>query len=112
MSDLQIQRARELRHNMTDAERALWRELRHAALGGRFRRQAPVGKYIVDFVCLEARLIVEVDGGQHAESSGDEERDRWLASQGFRVLRFWNNHVLGNMRGVLEVIYGALQARR
>ena len=111
MTDLQTERARELRQNMTDAERALWRELRQGALGAKFRRQAPVGKYIVDFACLEARLIVEVDGGQHAESRGDEERDRWLASQGFRVLRFWNNDVLGNLRGVLEVIVEAQQTR-
>jgi very-short-patch-repair endonuclease len=112
MTDLQTQRARELRRNMTDAERALWRRLRRGTLGGKFRRQAPVGQYIVDFACLEARLVVEVDGGQHAESRGDDERDRWLASQGFRVLRFWNNDVLGNIRGVLEVIAEALQERR
>jgi very-short-patch-repair endonuclease len=111
MTDHQTRRARELRHNMTDAERTLWRELRRTALGARFRRQAPVGQYIVDFACLEARLIVEVDGGQHAESRNDERRDRCLASQGFRVLRFWNNDVLGNMRAVLEVIVEALKQR-
>jgi len=111
MTELQIQRARELRRNMTDAERALWRELRGGALGGRFRRQVPVGQYIVDFVCLEKHLIVEIDGGQHAERQSDQERDRWLESQGFRVLRFWNNEVLGNVRGVLEVLVEALRDR-
>ncbi len=111
MTELQGGRARELRRNMTDAERALWRELRGGALGGKFRRQAPLGRYIVDFVCLEKHLIVEVDGGQHAENRSDQERDRWLESQGFRVLRFWNNEVLGNMSGVLEVIAEALRDR-
>ena len=98
--------ARRLRKNMTDAERVLWRELRAARLGGyRFRRQTPLGKYVVDFVCLEARLVVEVDGGQHVErQEEDARRTAWLESQGFRVLRFWNNEVLGNLEGTKEVI--------
>ena len=98
--------ARNLRANSTDAERALWQHLRANRLRGhKFRRQAPIGQYIVDFACFEARLIIELDGGQHAERS-KYERDRtaWLQAQGFRVLRFWNTDVLNNLDGVKEVI--------
>ena len=94
--------ARQLRARMTDAERKLWfavKDLRFAAF--KFRRQVPVGPYIADFLCFEKRLIVEVDGGQHADSVGDAERDNWLAQNEFRVLRFWNNDVLQNLEGVL-----------
>ena len=111
MTDQPTQPARELRREMTDAERALWRVLRRAALTVRLRRQVPVGRYIVDPACLERRVIVEADGGRHAEGAGDDERDRWLESQGFRVLRFWNNEVLRNVRGVLEVIMETLRRR-
>jgi very-short-patch-repair endonuclease len=99
-------RARELRKNLTDAERALWQHLRHRQIGGqRFRRQHPIGPYIVDFFCFEKRLIVEIDGGQHSEQVAyDEERTKWLEARGFRVLRFWNNDVLGNIEGVKQVI--------
>jgi very-short-patch-repair endonuclease len=73
--------------------------------GLRFRRQEPVGQYIVDFLCYEVRMVIEVDGGQHAEQKQiDKERDNWLASQDFRVLRFWDNEVLTNVEGVLEKI--------
>ena len=98
--------ARRLRQNATDAERALWRHLRAARLDGhKFRRQAPIGRYVVDFVCFEARLIVEVDGGQHAaQQRQDAQRTVWLAAQGFRVLRFWNTEVLGEVEAVKEVI--------
>ncbi len=103
------ERARSLRRNATDAERLLWRHLRKRQLSGyRFRRQQPVGPYIVDFLCFERRLIVEVDGGQHAESRYDSERTEWLESKGFRVLRFWNTEVLGNMEGVGHEIVEAL----
>ena len=100
------QAARKLRQNATDPERALWQQVRAARLGGhKFRRQTPIGRYIVDFVCLEARLIVEVDGGQHAERQRqDAQRTAWLASQGFRMLRFWNTDVLGDMEAVKAVI--------
>src|SRR5262245_4132730 len=99
------QNARELRKNMTDAERALWRLLRQRQLNGlRFRRQVPIDHYIVDFACLEARLVIEVDGGQHFESQSDKRRDAHLRSQGFRVLRLWNNDVLSNPDGVHRVI--------
>jgi len=103
-------RARELRKNPTDAERALWKHLRLRQAGGhKFRRQQIIGQYIVDFVCFERRLIIKVDGGQHSEESAyDRERDKWLAEQGFHVLRFWNNQVLKEMETVREVIEKAL----
>jgi len=103
-----VSHARELRRNLTDAESLLWRELRMRTLGVKFRRQVPIGSYIVDFACLQRRLIIELDGGQHLESAADAERDRWLRTQGFRVLRFWNNDVFRNLQGVLETIAGHL----
>lgn len=97
--------SKQLRQNSTDAERKLWSCLRNSQLEGfKFRRQAPIGKYIVDFVCLEKCLIVEVDGGQHAENIKDKERDSWLESEGYKVIRFWNKEVLAETNGVLEVI--------
>jgi very-short-patch-repair endonuclease len=95
--------AKQLRSNSTDLERLLWSRLRANRLTGfKFRRQLPIGPYIVDFACCEARLIVELDGGQHAETVlQDASRDDWLGEQGFRVLRFWNNDVLENLDGVL-----------
>jgi len=78
--------------------------LRLKNLGYKFRRQAVIGPYIVDFVCFEKKLIVEVDGGQHADSRNDQERDQWLKQCGYKVLRFWNNDVLGNRNGVVEKI--------
>src|SRR6266404_2835045 len=98
-------RARQLRSNPTDAEMRLWSKLRRKQIDGhRFRRQVPIGPYIADFVCLERRLVIEVDGGQHSESIADDARTAWLEGQGFCVLRFWNNDVLGNTEGVLTVI--------
>ena len=98
--------AKRLRQEMTDAERVMWRELRaHRFAGFKFKRQEPWGSYVVDFVCYEAKLIVELDGGQHAnQQEADEERTRWLASRGFRVVRFWNNDVLTNIAGVMQEI--------
>jgi very-short-patch-repair endonuclease len=101
-------RARGLRRSMTDAEQALWRELRRASLGWRFRRQFAIPPYIVDFACLEARLIVEADGGQHAVSEADGRRDAYLRRHGWRILRFWNNDILANRAGVLQRIADAL----
>lgn len=103
-------RARELRNNPTEAERARWKHLRLRQLEGqKFRRQQPLGRYIVDFVCLETRLIIELDGGQHAgQGASDAERTAWLEAHGFRVLRFWNHEVLRNIDAVKEVIRGAL----
>ena len=95
---------------MTDAEQALWRSLRDRQVEGyRFRRQVPIGTYIADFACLEKRLIVEVDGGQHAINEADDKiRDAWLEREGYRALRFWNNDVLSNRNGVLQRISEAL----
>ncbi|NBB26548.1 DUF559 domain-containing protein [Porphyrobacter sp. SLTP] len=99
-----------MRREPTEAEAKLWSMLRGARLCGlKFKRQEQVGDYIVDFVCFGARLIVEADGGQHAESVHDAVRDDWLRAQGFRVLRFWNNDILGNPDGVARVILDAAQ---
>lgn len=101
--------AKRLRRNPTDAERTLWRALRGGQLGGaKFRRQQPVGPYIADFVCHQCRLIVEADGGQHAESAKDDVRTRFLEAAGYRVLRFWNHEILTNPGGVLIKIEYAL----
>jgi very-short-patch-repair endonuclease len=90
-------------------ERVLWYQLRSRRLNGfKFVRQEPLGSYTVDFICRERRLIVEADGGQHADSAHDAVRDKWLVSQKYRVLRFWNSEILENMSGVLEVIAKAL----
>lgn len=104
------ERARNLRRDMTEAEQRLWRMLRSPQTEGyRFRRQAPIGGFIADFVCHAARLIVEIDGGQHDPSSETEaSRTRFLEAEGYRVLRFWNNEVLGNPEGVCAVIADAL----
>lgn len=98
---------------MTDAERTLWSHLRRKQLGYRFRRQVPFGRYIADFVCFDRRLILEVDGGHHADQMAqDDERTTWLESLGFRVLRFWNSQVLQETEGVLEAIMDALRPAR
>ena len=100
---------RTLRANPTKAEHLLWQMLRQRQVDGRkFRRQQLIGRYIVDFVCLEFRLVVEVDGGQHADSQSDVSRDAWLKSEGYRVLRLWNNDVLQNLEGCVEAIRLAL----
>jgi len=102
--------ARRLRKSMTDAEALLWRRLRNRQCGdSKFRRQAPIGPYIVDFLCWDAKLIIELDGGQHANDPSDRIRQREIESLGFRVLRFWNNDVLENMEGVFETILGTLR---
>src|SRR5579862_8363189 len=95
-------RARTLRKEMTIAERHLWRAIRREALGCKFRRQHPIGPYILDFVSLEHNLVIEVDGGQHFENERDIRRDAYLRNLGFRVRRFWNNEVLANRDAVLE----------
>lgn len=98
--------AKSLRTHMTDAEARLWYRLRaHRFMGLKFKRQKPIGRYIVDFVCLEQFLVIELDGGQHVEQAGrDRERDEYLCERGYRVLRFWNHQVLGEMEAVLERI--------
>jgi len=104
-----LKRAKRLRREMTDAEKKLWVHLRDQRLGGfKFRKQQPIGPYIADFVCQSRRLIVEADGSQHLESAHDLCRDAFLMSKGYRVLRFWNNHILLEMDGVLTAIHAAL----
>jgi adenine-specific DNA-methyltransferase len=107
-----LAKARSLRGRTTDAERSLWRSLRNRQLGGaKFRRQHPIGGYVVDFYCQEAYLAVELDGGQHVASDmnrQDERRTAELMSKGIRLLRFWDNEVLTNERGVLQKIAEAI----
>ena len=87
----------------------LWRALRSRRFAGfKFRRQVPIGRYIADFVCYEARLIIELDGSQHADSSHDQRRDAWLKDDGYRVIRVWNNELTHNRSGVLEGVWHAL----
>ena len=104
------QRARQLRRDQTDAEQALWARLRDRQLfGAKFRRQHPIGPFVADFCCPQRKLIVELDGGQHAARvAADQKRARFLQEQGYRVLRFWNHDVLGNTEAVLERIVEAL----
>ena len=103
-------RARALRRNMTDAERLLWRSLRDRQMGGwKFRRQHQIRPFIADFVCVERKLIIEVDGGQHANKvQEDASRSGYLRNKGYRLLRFWNNQVLKETEAVLDMILAAL----
>lgn len=107
-----MNRAKQLRKNMTVAERAPWRHLRSRQLAGyKFRRQQPIGRFIVDYACLEKRLVIELDGGQHAEpeqAANDEERSECLNKNGFRVIRFWNHDVLKSLDAIKAVIAQAL----
>ncbi len=98
--------AKQLRKNSTNVEKLLWKKLRSRNLHNlKFRRQEPIGDYIVDFVCYETKLIIECDGGQHTlQKPKDNVRDEWLKKEGYEVLRFWNNEILQNMEGVLEMI--------
>jgi very-short-patch-repair endonuclease len=99
-----------MRSNPTEAEHRLWQLLRAKRLAGyKFKRQLPIDQYIVDFACIQKRLIVEADGGQHSESEYDADRDAHLRSQGFTVLRFWNNDIFKNEEGVLTSILNALE---
>jgi len=113
MGGMSTKWARELRKAPTAAERSLWKHLRLRQLDGyKFRRQQSIGLYIVDFVCFEKRLIIEVDGGQHSQQMvHDSERTAWLADQGFGVLRFWNNEVLDTPEAVKAAILEALKGR-
>ncbi len=100
-------KARQLRKNRTKAELEIWARLRRWQLiGARFRQQVPIGPYIVDFLCFSHRLIVEIDGSQHAaQTDADDKRTAWLESQNFYVMRFWNSDVRDNLDGVIETIY-------
>jgi very-short-patch-repair endonuclease len=102
--------AAELRKNMPDAEKALWQRIRHRQLGHfKFRRQYVIKPYVVDFVCLAAKLVIEIDGGQHAEAEDyDTLRTNYIEAQGYRVVRFWNNEVLYELDGVLGMIISIL----
>jgi very-short-patch-repair endonuclease len=105
-----IRIARRLRVNQTDAEALLWKHIRNRQIDGhKFVRQQPIAGYICDFVCREKLLVIEVDGGQHAESAADAIRTRRLSEEGYRTLRFWNNEVLENMEGVLLTIQSELR---
>jgi very-short-patch-repair endonuclease len=104
------ERARSLRRAFTAAEFALWTRIRARRLGGfKFVRQEPIDRYYVDFVCRERRLIIELDGGQHAESRDDQQRDRALTALGYRVIRIWNNEAIHNLDGVLQRLLSELQ---
>jgi very-short-patch-repair endonuclease len=101
--------ARALRKSSTDTEAYLWRRLRNRQIGWKFRRQQRIGRYVVDFVSLDKKLIIELDGGQHAiDRANDKIRDEWLRGEGYQVLRFWNSEVLSDVEGVLESIRDAL----
>ena len=109
--DFEIYRAREMRRAPSDAERNLWHELRGKRFGVRFRRQQPIGPYVVDFYCSPARLIIELDGNQHSLEllrRSDERRTQWLEQHGYRVLRFWNDEVFQNLEHVIEQILDKL----
>ena len=105
-------KARELRKNPTESERALWKHLRMRQLGGyKFRRQQPIGQYIVDFVSFEGRVVVELDGGQHSQQMDyDSKRTAWLEAQGYRVLRFWNTRVLQEIEAIKAVVLKVLES--
>jgi very-short-patch-repair endonuclease len=111
MTDRQRQFAQRMRAQPTDAERVLWQRLRHdiALAGSHFRRQALIGPFIVDFASRKAKIVIELDGGQHNwQQQSDALRQRQIEAAGYRVLRFWNNDVLGNLEGVLIEIQSAL----
>ncbi len=98
-------RARALRSSMTEPERILWRLLRDRRLQGlKFRRQVPIGPYIVDFLCIEKNLVIELDGSQHIDSARDTRRDRWLAGEGYRIKRFWNGELLRERQSIIDMI--------
>ncbi|MBT8330779.1 MAG: endonuclease domain-containing protein [Deltaproteobacteria bacterium] len=110
MSNKTATTARKLRKNPTKAENLLWQRLRNSQLEGfKFRRQQPIGVYIVDFVNFEKKIVIEIDGGQHAIlKEKDKLRDSWLHAEGFEVMRFWNNEVFENIDGILEAIRNKL----
>jgi very-short-patch-repair endonuclease len=111
--DNRVPRARALRHDVTEAEKKLWQHLRQPPFKARhFRRQATIGPYFADFASHQAGIVIEVDGGQHSGSAADDVRTSFLVSQGYRVLRFWNNEVLENTSGVLLAIDRAIDADR
>ena len=108
-NDSRVPRARQLRRDTTDAEKKLWQRLRQLPLSqSHFRRQATIGPYFADFACHQTRIVIEIDGGQHAQSVTDQQRTHYLEARGYRVLRFWNNDVLANVDGVIDRICEAI----
>ena len=108
--DRRVSRARELRRNATDVEHKLWQHLRQPPFKTHhFRRQATIGSFFCDFASHKLRLVIELDGGQHADSAADDRRTAFLASRGYRIVRFWNHDVLENVDGVLEAIQLAVE---
>jgi very-short-patch-repair endonuclease len=106
---MRVPRARALRRDLTEAEKKLWQHLRQPPFKeGHFRRQATIGSYFCDFASHQLKIVIEVDGGQHADNSADDRRTAYLVSKGYRVLRFWNNDVLANLPGVLTRILEAI----
>ena len=109
-NERRVHRARSLRRVLTPAESTLWRRIRNRQLGGyKFVRQESIGRYYVDFACRDRHIIAEVDGGQHAESAADRQRDTDLDALGYRVIRIWNNDVIENIDGVLETLISELR---
>jgi very-short-patch-repair endonuclease len=107
-----VTRARGLRKNATEAEKLMWRALRENFPSAKFRRQVPIGPYYADFFSFSMKLVIEVDGGQHGEAQDyDARRTTFIEAQGYRVIRFWNNDVLGNTEGVMEAISLSLRER-
>jgi very-short-patch-repair endonuclease len=110
-ADQRVPRARALRRDATEAEKKLWQHLRQPPFREHhFRRQATIGPYFADFASHQARIVIEVDGGQHSSSTSDERRTRYLEAKGYRVLRFWNNDVGENISGVLSMVDAAVNA--
>jgi very-short-patch-repair endonuclease len=106
-----VERGRELRHEASFPERLLWSRLRNHRLGPRFRRQQPLGPYVVDFLCASARLVVELDGRSHEDQPKyDQERQEYLESQGWKVIRFTNDNLLADLDGVMEMIWATCAA--
>lgn len=102
--------AKSLRRRLTDVEKKLWYQLRDRRFQGiKFRRQYPIGRYFVDFICVEKKLIIELDGSQHADNPKDIVRDNWLKNEGYVIIRFWNNEIIQNLDGVLQVVQTHIQ---
>ena len=105
-----MHRAGDLRHNLTPAEQKLWAALRNDQLGVNFRRQHAIGPFVTDFCCIQKKLIIELDGGQHLEQEQyDQGRSQYLQAKGYRVLRFWNNDALNDLNAVIAAIQAALE---
>ena len=108
MSSEPIKKAKKSRRTQTDAESLFWHKVRNRQMGYKFRRQAPIGIYTVDFLCIELKLVIEIDGSQHAENKKDEIRTEFLNGLGYKVIRFWNNEVLEDIEGVLSTLRNML----